>query len=162
MDVILRQKLKTNKPSGGSPPRQPISSPALPCWASPHSPLQFTVPPYTSALGMPHPFLPCFKPEGRQHLLLEAFPDCPWPCPGVYIHTALSLDLGLPEHGVKSFPSVSPALGTLQVGALSGFGGTPLPIPLGLRPPQWCCDDHCRLCGGEGAQGELVITRQVI
>lgn len=96
--------------------------------ASPHSPLHIHSATLHLCAGEAPPFLPSFKLEGRKHLLLEAFPDCPWPCPSIRIHTTLSLELEFPEHRFKSVPAVSPALGTLQVGALSELGGTPFPI----------------------------------
>lgn len=124
-----------NKQTWGCLPAQCIrSSPALACLLHLTSLCTLTVLLLTSAPGMPFPFLPCFKPEGRWHLLLEALPELLRPCPGVHIHTALFLRLGLPECGVKSFPSVSPARGALQTGALSGIGGTPLLLPPGLKP----------------------------
>lgn len=117
-----------NKPTfHGFLPREPRPSPALACW--PHLTLlcTFTVPPYTSVLGRPLPSCPASS--------LRAGSTSSWKpsltalgLAQVSVFTQLSLELEFPEHRFKSVPAVSPALGTLQVGALSGLGGTPFPI----------------------------------
>lgn len=119
----------------GSPPTQCTrSSSTLPCLLPLTLLCTLKGPPHTFAPGRPFPFLLCFKPEGRWHLLLEAFPDLPRPSSGVHIHTVLSLGLGLPECGVKSFSSVSPNFSTLQAWALSGIGSTLLLPPESIAP----------------------------
>lgn len=97
MDVILI-KAKNKQTLCGSALRcarsshavaYPLSSPGTCPADSTSLSSVLTVPPHTSAPGVPFPFLMCFKPEGRRHLLLEAFPDCPRTCPPLS-HTALS------------------------------------------------------------------------
>lgn len=92
---------------------------------------------------MPFPFLLCFKPEGRQHLLLEAFLDLPSSCLGVHILTVLLLGLALPECKVKSFPPAPQDLGALQRGPCEGQAA-----PFFLFPQGW--DPRRAGFGGKG------------
>lgn len=73
----------------------------------------------------------CFKPEGRWHLFLEAFPERLRPCPGVHIHTALFL--------AWVFLSVELSLSFLspQLLQLSKQGPCQREAPLFLFPFPW-------------------------